>query len=820
MSKYVIFCFALFIVTSISGQVVGIVSDQSGEPLPLVSIYVQGTSMGTTTNLEGQYVLKLTPGNHTLVYQFIGYETVTKDIVLANDELRLDVVLSEERLLLQEVVVAADAEDPAYRVIRQAIKKRKEFLNQQSSYVCEVYVKGYNKILNAPEKIMGVEVGDLEGALDSNRQGIIYLSESISTLYSKPPDVYKEIITSSKISGDDQGYSFNSAKEMQFNIYENRLSFARSIVTPISENALNYYRYRLDGTFYDQNGLLVNKIEVRPKSPSDPAFFGFIYIVEDIWNVHSLDLSITAESTQVYFLDTLRFEQVFIPKPESTDRSLFSNIISFKAGAFGFNIVGEFTAIYNNYEYDPDLEEGFFNHVSHIVEPGSNERDSSFWAEIRPVPLTFEESKDYVIKDSIFKIRDSPAYKDSVDREHNKFSLSNLFGGYSRRNSQKHSYLDIGSPIGGLSFNTVQGFRFSADINYFKYFDEKETKRILYYSKLDYGFSEKKWRYRANILFRPNRLTSNEYAIFGGSGIYQYNTLNPISDIYNMAYSLLLEENYAKYYSKNQLGVRWQTDLIPGIVLNSSVRYEDRKRLVNTSDFTFFDREDKVYSSNDPVSPNTGLLSDHQAFLVSLNARIRFGQKYSVFPDRRFSDGFNGPQLRVSYLGAFDILGGDVSYHRIGMSITELLETGVKGDFSYYLNAGTFLSAASTQFVDYKHFLGNQILLYNTGDMLDKFYSLPYYDLSTNGSYIQAHINHDFNGWLLGRIPLFKRTGYSLVAGAKYLKSSDHSDYYEMHIGVKNIGWDLFRFFRIDAVMSQFNNQTQWNLRIGLGLSE
>ena len=800
----------------LAAQITGKVIDASGEPLPLVSIYVQGTSTGTTTNLEGIYQLNLANGSYDIVYQFIGYETQVKSIQIDGSQQLVDIVLAEQAFLINEVVVAADAEDPAYRVIREAIKKRDEHNTLHEQYACEVYVKGYNKVLDAPEKIFGIDVGDMDGALDSNRQGIVYLSESISDLYYSRPDNYKEVVTSSKISGDDQGYSFNSAAEMQFNIYKNTESLARAIILPIADNALKYYRYRLDGTFYDQENRLINKIEVIPKSATDPVVSGYIYIVEDVWNVHSLDLSLSKEASQVYFLDSLKFEQVFIPISDSDHRSLFSNIVTFQFGGLGFVVEGEFTAIYSNYDFDPQLDKKFFKHVSHVVEEGSNERDSAFWEEIRPVPLTKIETRDYIQKDSIREIRESPAFKDSLDRENNKFSFGDILGGYSHRNSNKRQYLNIDSPVFGLSYNTVQGLKTSLGISYRKYFDEKETRRLLYYSTLDYGLSENKLRYWGNLVYRPNRTSSTEFAIFGGSRINQINNREPISPLFNSIYTLLTEQNFARYYEKRELGFRWQTDVSPGIVLNSSVRYEDRGGLDNTTDFVIFDQEEREFTPNLPAN-ETQLITGEQALLLSANLRIRIGQKYTLFPDRRFSDGYKGPQLRLSYTGAIRALGGDASYHKISLNISDQKTLGAKGDFSYYIEGGRFLSNTEVPFVDRFHFLGNELLIAPTTGT-STFFSLPYYEYSTDDSFVQAHVSHDFNGWILGRIPGLKRTGFSLTAGAKYLDTPSNPSYTELHIGLNNVGWDLFRILNVNSVWSFIDGQSQWNLRIGIGL--
>ena len=51
-------------------QVQGTVTNESGEQLAFASIYLQGTTQGTTTNVEGNYAFELEEGDYTLVFQF------------------------------------------------------------------------------------------------------------------------------------------------------------------------------------------------------------------------------------------------------------------------------------------------------------------------------------------------------------------------------------------------------------------------------------------------------------------------------------------------------------------------------------------------------------------------------------------------------------------------------------------------------------------------------------------------------------------------------------------------------------------------------
>ncbi len=816
--RYLILVFALISgLTNLEAQLSGVVRDSDGVPLSYASIYIQNTSIGTTTNADGAYHFDLTPGDYTLIFQFIGFKTEVRKILLNGAPIQLDLVMHPQATLLSEVVIAADAEDPAYAIIRKAIAKRSFYKNYFPRYSCDVYVKGHQKVKNVPDKFMGQEIGDLDGALDSNRQGIVYLSESISSLH-VDGDQYKEIVTSSKISGDDRGYSFNSAREMEFDFYSNTIDLERQMVTPIADNAFNFYKYRLEGTFEDESGLTVNEISVIPKHNTDPAFYGKIYIVEDLWSIHSLQLSVNSSGSKIYVLDTLTFTQIFIPIANTEGSALFTNTITFGLTILGVKFYGEFSAVYSDYDMMPRFSSGFFDAYVHIVEKESRDRDSTYWESVRPLPLTLEESRDYVRRDSIAAVRKSPMYMDSVDGRHNRLGIGVLIGGYNYKRRSKHLYWSVSSPLTSLQFNTVQGYNGTLKIDGRKYFDEDETRRILFGVSANYGLSEGKVRAKGFITYRPSRINIGEVTLSGGSDIPQFNMAEPISATVNSLYSLFLKDNYAKFYDIKFLQLRHFHEPFTGVYLSQTLRWEDRRTLRNSTDYSFFYKEDFI-RPNHPlnVQNRVELFDPNQLLRLDLNATIRFGQKYTLFPDRKFSHGATGPRLQLTYSGAFDIGGADVSFHKIAASLDDQWSVGVGGRFQWYVNAGTYVSTGYTTFADYRHFMGNEIFFTKDAGYRRSFMLLPYYEYSTDGTYFQTHLQHHFDGWILDRIPGLRSLGWSLVAGAKYLDTSDKPAYAEFHMGIDNIGLGLFRLIRLDGVVSFSEGASRWGVRMALG---
>ena len=110
---------------------------------------------------------------------------------------------------------------------------------------------------------------------------------------------------------------------------------------------------------------------------------------------------------------------------------------SFTAGLFGIKFSGKFSYVYTNYEFQDSFDKKTFSNEIVSFEENANKKDSVFWNNTRPIPLTKEESVDYIKKDSVYEIRNSKKYLDSIDRKNNKFKILDLIEGYQYANSYK-----------------------------------------------------------------------------------------------------------------------------------------------------------------------------------------------------------------------------------------------------------------------------------------------------------------------------------------------------------------------------------------------
>ncbi len=809
----------IFYSVIISAQIRGTVSDEQGRPLPLVSILVENTYNGTSSNEQGQYELNLkTTGNHTLIFQYLGFKTRKITVNVDKFPFEQNVRLIEENLSLTEVVINTK-ENPANSVIRNAIRSKKENSEKTSRFTADFYSRGVFKLKDTPKKIFGVEVGDLDGALDSTGSGIIYLSETVSKITFEKPNNLKERIIASKVSGDDKGFSYNTARMTAYDFYNNTLPFAINMISPIADNAFNYYKYKLEGTFQDESNQMINKIKVIAKRDKEPVFEGYIYIVEDSWAIYAIDLEAKGYRMKQELIDSLRLIQNFGYNSSNNIWSKNTQNLEFTAGMFGIKFNGKFSYVYSNYDFRDSFEKNTFTKEIVSFEDNSNKKDSVFWNQFRPIPLTTEESRDYVRKDSIYEVRNSKSYLDSIDKKSNRFKILAPITGYSYYNRFKKyrfSYDGLIN-IGSLGFNTVQGWNLDSGFSFRKWKGEDKGKYTNIKAIVNYGFAEERLRISGNYNHRFNNQNYATIDVSGGVKVNQYNPEEPISSLVNSVSTLFFKNNFMKLYNKEFAAINYSQNVASGVFINGRLEYQQRKPLVNNTDYVFI-KDNDFYTSNNPLNPLSDLpaFETHHLTKASISTTINFGTKYISRPDGKINlYSRKYPSFTFLYQNAFAATEKNYEYQFASARMYYGTTLGNKGTFASNIKAGKFFNADNISFIDYKHFNGN-LTHVGTGNYLNAFNLLPYYTASTNDSFLEAHIEYNDKGFIMNKIPLLNLLKSSLVLGFHNLSVPDRNPYNEFTVGLDNLGFGKFRMFRIDYIRSYQNGYQGDGVMFGL----
>jgi hypothetical protein len=805
----------------------GRVTDNSGEGLAFATVIEKGTTNGTSANGDGYYTLEIADGKHDITAQYMGYQSQTRSVNTATNNGPVNFKLPPQSLEVKEVTIKANGEDPAYPIMRKVIEKRKYHADLVKSFETDVYLKGVLRMRATPKSILGFKLSEEEykemntgSGLDSTGKGILYLLEQYTQYSYRAPSKEFSKVISIRESGDPNGVGFATMPPIT-NIYENNIPIIgglnkRGFISPANSNAFLYYRYKFLGS-YLEGDRMINKIQVIPKRKFEPLFSGYVYVVDDEWVFHSVELTLTKES-QMDMMDTLRLEQTYIPVAKDL-WIIQSQVIYPVLSMLGFKAAGAFITSYKNQQVNkPIADERFSGRIISAYDTGANDRSISYWDTIRPIPLEADEVRDFKVKDSIYTVQKSKG--DSLSKV-TRYSLgfSNfLLSGPSIRNG-KNSW-GMASIINSVGYNTVEGLNATLKL----YWNHKisETKNIRFDLLNRYGFSnthynpllkmtyitaDPKWRGRRKVI-----------SLQGGQYVYQLNNDNPITPFINELYTLFGGRNYMKIYENRFARINVLQEFGNGFKMSAGFSYEQRMPLENTTDYTFSDGNKQHLTPNQPA--NLPAFEEHNAFIGNVMISYQPGWRYIQYPKFKQSLSSRAPVFtgRVTF-GVPNVFDSKSDFGKWSLEMEHSISLRLLGTIDYRLMAGGFFNDNYVGIPDMKHLYGNQTFLANP--YLNSFQLAPYYRFSNTASlYGQGHIEWHLNGWLSNKIPGFRRLNWHFVGGSNALYIDEDNYYAEVFAGIENIGIKMFRFGRVDLVAGYESGKGKPSIGVRVGLGE
>ncbi|HET8859518.1 DUF5686 and carboxypeptidase regulatory-like domain-containing protein [Marivirga sp.] len=851
----------------------GTVTGVDGETLPFATIYVQETGSGTSTNQEAYYELQLKEGNYTIQFKFVGYETVIKEISVNDKFIQLDVQLPKQTLLLDEVTTTAKATDPANWMMRKAIAKSSYHRQQIDSYSATVYVKGKIEITAIPFYMTSIM--KKEGIDDET----IIITESVSEVSYKRPNQFSEKVISIYASKKTD-VNANPMRFIAGSFYQDEIA---SVISPLSSKAFRYYEFKHLGAFMDGD-ILINKIKVVPKVAAPNVFEGEIQLVEDDWALFRVDLNaqvelgikvrICQEYQKIEDLAWMPITHQFdvngepmgfgfeakylasmndytlelnpaLPKSikiiDKEDAELSVNSPEIIEKASELNAAGNQKQIavkaedlskimkeYGETQKDSLARQDVIGVYDFEVDSGAYNQDSNFWAQIRPIPLSTDETRGYAKIDSLNVIKQVADSEDSVKNVKKKtFQFTDiLVGGDYRIDSANRLDFKIYNPFLNIQYNTVEGLNIDYSLGLKRFISIKYDTTggrgavdRTYFNRESYALIKPTARYSVarnkvigKILTKYQFKTGDvEFRV--GRYIQQFNDDPAVEPLLNTSFTTLWEQNFMKIYEKDFMKLNFTRKFSVKTKLSAAIEYQERRRLNNNADFSIVDW-DREFTPNYPVNINPVNDFDGQHALTA-NVKI----EYQPFIKYVIRNGVKRPVIQRDarfsleyYKGFKNLAGSDVDFDRIEVGYRDEFDFGAKG--RTYLNTkfGAFLNNESLGFMDYAHFPGNRAFI-TQKDPVESFRLLDYYRFSTDQYYSQAFIFHRFRKLFITQIPVTRFMGLKEGIFLNYLYTPDSNNYTELGYSLDGI----VRFFRIEVATQYENMQYKgWGLRIGI----
>lgn len=830
----------------------GRITTKNNEPLPYAGITVKNSPLGTISNADGFYELPLPEGPYEIEFQFLGFQTVIRKIGIQQDFQTINITMEEQAINLQSAHVGKTSEDPAYTVMRRAIAKARFHEMQLKSYTAMAYTRTTGTLTKIP--FLARRRFKKEG-IEENK---VFLNESATEIKYTRPDKYEQKVLSTRNSLDNSIPTPNQYVLASF--YSPDI---QGTVSPLSPKAFSFYRFEYEG-FFEDRGMVVNKIKVIPKAYGEGVVKGTIYILEDLWAIHSFDLQTTAQGFSIGLKQTSApVQSVWVPMSQH------------------FNLQGQFLGFAGNMKYivslqykqisiDPALKEDIrildhkkeetatvrnkknpdletmiaeqkefstrdfrkmvkefekeqtrerkekgedirvVRNDSIVIDSLAHKRDTTYWATLRPIPLTQNEIRSYKSLDSLQIRKDSTRAARNNASDTLSFKPFHILTGATYRFKNLNRLIYQG-PLQTIAYNTVEGFVADASLQWHKRWAGNYTAGIKPLARYAIGRKQLSGTLTGHISNKDWTLKME-----GGQYVYQLNRNNPVNPVINSIASLLFERNLIRIYQKKFARIDYQYRYLGDIVtLSGSLEWASRNEMFNLDKARpLINRKDVDYVPNRPVNQESieTVIGHSRALVFGLTARIRPWQKYTVRNGQKRASYNHGPELTLHYekgipagnhkTADFNFLQADVYQH---------FELGPRSSLKVAASGGGFAGSKNLNFIDYKHFMGNEFF-FQTGNPLTTFRMLPYYQYSTGKHFFQSHALWTSQRLLFTQFPLIRMTGISETIQHHYLNTPSSGHYNEWVYGLDGI----FRIFRIELT-AQFHrlHYQQLGFRIG-----
>ncbi|MDR2058218.1 MAG: DUF5686 and carboxypeptidase regulatory-like domain-containing protein [Dysgonamonadaceae bacterium] len=795
----------------------GRITDVQGEPLPAVSIHINENKQGLIANHSGEFQAKLAPGIYHLEVHCMGFESEKREIRMDGRDVELTVVLKEKNFQLKEVEIRWK-EDPAYEIIRQAIKMAPYYQSVVKESTYESYNKGSGKMTHIPQLINSLSKGMLEPFKDK-----LFLQESVSEMKFTAPDKYEQKIIAYSSTFPDRSDPQAALAMGMVSLY--RPTFSAGTVSPLNPKAFDYYRFRYEG-YEEENGQIVNKIRIIPKLKDPKLMEGFIYIADGEWNIRHAEITLfpvgmTSHVTlnyypvvdNIYLISTyemklnvhvmgMNMEANFLSSIQYTDIQLNDSLVAAR----------EKTNVPKKKKERKSLEIKHDDFLKKTVDSLAVKRDSLYWSNVRSIVLNEEELQSYARKDTMQHL------VDSLDRESEDadFEFSDLlFGGRMGNDSTFVRVRYSGLLFAFPEYNFADGVWIGQALSF--NFKKKKRTGLIVNPSFYWASARRKWLREVFVFldYAPKRL--GQLRLSTGKTSRDFSGENGMDRFVNSLYSLAGGRNFARFYDKEYFRIDNRIDVANGLELTLGYEMANRTGLENQTTWNLFSVQNR-WSPNVPEYGKPLYMEEYKR-LAEYSVHLKYTPEYYY----RMDDGVKEyvrsrfPTFEIDYRRGFEqdavsaFAGNNSVFSRLEASVSQQIRLSVFSRLSYTLSAGKFFNTNPFNYIDYKHFNSSghwvSFKYWKTSYVL-----LPYYTCSTNREWVQAFVNYDTDYLVLKRLPFLQGKLFTEMLQVKFLHTPDKRYYSEWGYSVnlpRNVGgvglFAAFDSFNYKGVGLQFS---------------
>jgi hypothetical protein len=814
--RYLFFCsFFLFLCLNIAAQeriVTGKITDaQTNLPLASCSIYSLNSGNGVITDENGKYTFTINDKTDSIAISMIGYKSLSKPVSKALlQQINFQAVpLSSS---MSAVVVEIKSKyTRAQRLVKKVIKNkdRNDVFNNKA-YQCQVYDKIEVEFKNIPKKLennrllkpLAFALENMDTTADNQKALPLYLSESSSDFYyKKNPEKERYDYSAIKSSGigNKTILTYIDGLYKKINVYANNIKLVDvNFVSPVAENALNYYNYHILDTIFFENHRCI-QVAFEPIQFGSNTFKGYMWIADTSYAIKSIVMHMD-KNANVNFVNKFEISQIFEARnqdkflPEKSVLYIDVSIPELKKTG----VIVKKTTLFKNAILNNNLIDTAFNKKK--VDITSLSIDTSDWSGRRFEPLTKSEKSVYLLMDTLNKMPVVITYGKIISAISTGYytighiDIGNLYSTYTNNKIEGNRF-DFG-------LQTNPGFNRNIQLRGYAGFSTKDN-QIRYLLRSKFVLTRKQWS-TLQLMYTSD--------ISGG---YEHEDELDQNSVFA---SFLRRVNYSdiRLLNRKDADIKYQKFFDNGWGIGAEVKHSALTPYFN------------VYYTYNNFQPylitKPGVYSDYNVNEATFSLRYSHKEKYITEHYRRGSLGSNYPIVTLSYTKGIKINNGflksDFDYSKWDLNIQHDFTDGRIGQLSYTIDAGITNGVLPVVLLDVQK--GNDTYYYNKY----AFNNMNRYEFATD-KYVSLSIEQGFGSFPFKYFPLLKRLKWRSLATFKgvtgdmseankiangyydpsinyHFTIPDKTPYMETGVGIDNI----FHLIRIDAVwrLNYLNN--------------
>ncbi|WP_295769683.1 DUF5686 and carboxypeptidase-like regulatory domain-containing protein [uncultured Mucilaginibacter sp.] len=747
-----------------STVVKGTVTDaKTKEALPYVTVTFGDSNQGAPTDGQGRFTIRTNDKFEYIKVNYVGYRTATRSIE-AGQEQTINIAISADSKQLSDVVVKAgkkkkytNKNNPAVELIRQVIAHKAQ--NQVTSYNFAEY-KQYERMTfslsNLSDKFKNRKIFKnyqfMFREQDSTAIGgktllPLYMEEKLSAnYYRKVPYAQKQVVEANKQVKYDETFVDNQGLTTYFNrmyqdinIYDNNVSLlSNQLLSPISDNSPNYYKFFITDTIKDQKPNLI-ELSFTPRNTINKLFEGRIYITMDgNYAVQNAVLTVN-KNIDLNFVRQMEARLSFEKNPDNRYHLSQSNLkIEFALNKNkGGGVFGERLVTIRDFKLNSPRPKETYDGPAQVYAKQSDEQTDAYWTESRPDTLDKAAADLYKNVDSLQTI---PSFKRTMD------IATLVLAGY-----KNFGPFEMGPVNTFYSFNPVEGFRARLGGRT----TTALSKRYYFETYGAYGTRDQKFKYFLSSTYSLNNKSIYSFPQNYIRASFQHDTKVPGQELefvqesnfllsfkrgandqwlYNDIFKLDYVHEYLNHFSyavgfkkwnQSPAGALQFQNLLPNGALNNV-------NLIHTTEMSLQLR-----------------FAPHEKFYQGKLYRTPIPDKYPIYT-LRYTQGFKG------------LLGGDYNYQNVVGNISKRFYLSQLGFTDVSTEGGYLFGKVPFPLMDIHRANQSYAFQFQSFNMMN-------FQEFVSDHYATLTIDHNFNGFLFNKIPLLRRLKLREVVNFKGL---------------------------------------------------